>query len=222
MEHVVRLDEQDVEECKTIASMPGRDKRDQWVENAYRKGFVDYNTFLGCVGEKAFSKTFFDGSIDKSISSLGDGGKDFSCYSFDIDVKCQATEAKWAIEKLGVYGGFYTIAVDKYGREKELKYDMVFFSVVNGLFYNNKWIRNYDIIKNTLNNNHQNILKIDIELVGYIWKKDILKNKNERIAPTLRRSKGSDKNYYMKREELKFPSSISHFNEILEWGVVFE
>lgn len=217
MGKIVRLNKEETEECKKVSLMDGRDKSEQWTETAYRKGFASYSTFLGCVGEKAVSKTFFDGTIDQSVSFLGDGGKDFIHDGTKIDIKCQVSEADWAVKDRGTYGGFYVMAVDKNNREKELKYDMVFFTVVDSVTYQGKPHKENEDKRKILRFHWKDISEISIELCGYIWKNDILKNKSERKAPTLVTSKGGNSyNYYIKREELKLPCCPAYFEWILE------
>jgi hypothetical protein len=222
MDYIVKLSVNETQECKRLALMEGRDKRNLWTETPYRRGFVSYNTFLGCVGEKSVSKTFFDGKIDESISFIGDGGKDFTYGKTHLDVKAQVSEATWAVKNRGIYGGFYVIATDKNNREKKLKYDMVFFVVVDSLLYNNRWYK-YKIKKDILKKDWENVSAINMEICGYIWKEDILKNKYERIGPTLYTSKnGNSYNYYIKKEELILPLSVENFKSILRLGRISE
>lgn len=224
---IVRLNEEEVSKCREVALMDGRDKSTQWTENSYRSGFIGTAaTFMGVVGEFVVDKVFFNGGIDESVSPIGDGGKDFVRHDIKIDVKCQRYESARAIE-LGYYGGFYVVAVDKNNNEKELKYDMVFFTTVaavwaNGQAYTDLEMRNHWLSGEVRGGKAlwQHITRIKIDICGLIWKEDILKNKDERKAPTLRRSSGSGYNYYVKREELYLPESTEEFDEILTRGYV--
>ena len=223
---IVKLNEEEVSKCREVTLKEGRDKSTQWTENEYRKGFLrTAATFMGVVGEFVVDKVYFQQGIDESVSSIGDGGRDIIRLDKKIDVKCQRSEALWAVEELKYYGGFYVVAVDKNNREKELKYDMVFFTTVDAVWANGQAYTDIDMINHWLSGEvvgdkalWEHITRIKIDTCGLIWKDDILKNKDERKAPTLRRSIGSGQNYYIKREELYLPESTKEFDEILTRG----
>jgi hypothetical protein len=220
--NVVQLNEEEVKQCRDIASMEGRDKSTTWTENEYLRGFLGTaSTFMGVVGEFLVDKVYFQQGVDKSVSEIGDGGWDILRLDKKIDAKLQKAEALWAIEKRKVFGGFYVVATDKYNREKELKYDLAFFSTVDAIWSKGQRYDDWEIKNNFLSPMHWGkIEKIDLELCGFIWKEDILKNKEERKAPTLMKSSGSGYNYYIKREELYLPESTKEFDEILTRGYV--
>jgi hypothetical protein len=225
MNKIVKLSKEETLRCKEIALKEGRDKSVQWSENEFRKGFLGRAaTFLGIVGEYSVDKTFFNQGVDESVSVTGDGGKDFNVHGIKIDVKCQITESSSAIEK-GYLGGFYTMAVDKNSNDKDLKYDMIFFTTVHALLWRGRILTDLQSKRNLCSSDKSlssperwmEIEGIAIELCGYIWKDDILRNKDQRKDRTLMRSNGGNNyNYYICRDELILPRSRDDFNETLK------
>lgn len=224
MDCIVKLNEEETAKCKEVAFREGRDKSTLWTESNYRKGFLGpAATLMGVAGEVAFNKAFYMDGIDETVSFFGDGGKDFEKYGVKIDIKCQKYESQRAIDK-GYYGGFYVNATDKNNNARNMQYDMVFFMTINALGYNGGIHTNENGKNNILDPKYKiyrNIDTIDLDLCGYIWKKDIEANKEERKAPTLKYSpSGNSYNYYVKREELILPESAEHFDKILKCGCV--
>lgn len=223
MDCIIKLNEEETKKCQEVAAAPGRDKSELWLESVYRKGFLGpAATLMGVTSEFAFSKVFFGKGINETVSFIGDGGSDFNEYGVKIDTKCQRYESQRAIDN-GYYGGFYVSATDKNNNERNMKYDMVFFMTIEALGYPGAFQNVYtsivakDNILGPKHNLYEKITTIDFALCGYIWKKDIEKNKEERKFPTLRYSPdGNSYNYYIKREELIMPSSVDSFISVLK------
>ncbi|KKK92166.1 hypothetical protein LCGC14_2705660 [marine sediment metagenome] len=183
----VTLDEEDVKYCRDLAVK--RCKFKKWGDTPYGRGGLNSakdpscTERIGMYGEIAF-KVLTGKPIDEKISDKGDSGWDFEFINNNLDVKTQKRLADHP------KGEFYITATDKNGNLKELRADSYFFGI----------IASHNGSKTEID-----ATRVIVEFHGFISKEDVLKNKEERLAPCISKKFVNMKNYYIKKSELINP-----------------
>jgi len=184
---LVTLDEEDIKYCRDLAIK--RCKFKKWGNSAYGRGGLNSakdpscTERIGMYGELAF-KVLTGKPIDEKISDKGDSGWDFKFIDNKLDVKAQ--------RKLADHpkGEFYITATDKNGNLKKLRADSYFFGI---------------IASHNGSQTEIDATRVIVEFYGFISKENVLKNKEERLAPCISKKFVNMKNYYVKKSELINP-----------------
>lgn len=205
----IRLNKDEIEYAEYIAKVRSKFNHPEWQSTAYRMGLCNTKKDpinverRGAFGEIVFSKFMGNVSLDENRYDKGDSGYDFLMddIRLAVDAKFQMFIPYAFVKRENLYGELYISATDKLGRRKRLKSDIYFFSSLKNFYCEDKRIDPSDFIANK-----DKITHMDVYLHGFIYKKDILVNLEERRG---RRIKGSEgENYYIKISELQTPKKF--------------
>lgn len=205
---VVYLYSEDIKYCQIVAKI--REKYEEWTENSYKKGAMnsEQDKFkterMGLHGERAFSKFLGNFPIDEKYRGKGDNGVDFLLNTNKIDVKFHAEVAQY--KRNNFYGGYYIKATFKDGRIKtinDIKTNIYVFTVFDEMI-NEEGKVITSPVEYKKPGADLDAICIKIRIKGFITKDKIFSNWEERISPTIYKSKSelNAKNFYIKEEEL--------------------